>query len=119
MVVLILSGAAPRREARLAELRRRLAANAATQAERLDRACREPGAEPGAGARPSLPPSAWPAAWLDALPDVRGADAALFAPPEGGSRSVVLVGCGYSAATTLLALLELAAAHPHGRLSID
>ena len=61
-----------------------------------------------------------PALFADGLPDVRGRDAATFAPPPGGERRVCLVGGGYSAATTLLGLLEAARRAPEGgRMHID
>ena len=60
-----------------------------------------------------------PTLFADGLPDVKGRDAAAFAPPPGGERRVCLVGGGYSAATTLLGLLEAAKRAPGGRMHIE
>ena len=48
-----------------------------------------------------------------------GRDAALFTPPSGGAVRVLLVGGGYSAATTLLALVEAGRRHPEGEMRIE
>ena len=63
--------------------------------------------------------------FFDRLPDVLGADMASFLPPPGTapgaappSVTVVLVGGGYSAATTLRSLLELGASRA-GEISLE
>ena len=76
------------------------------------------GGAPALGERPlrSRQPST---IFADGLPDVLGRDAAAFAPPPGGRRRVLLVGSGYSAATTLLALVEAGRRHPEGEMHIE
>jgi len=76
------------------------------------------GGAPALGERPlrSRQPSA---IFADGLPDVLGRDAATFTPPSGGVRRVFLVGSGYSAATTLLALVEAGRQHPEGEMHIE
>ena len=78
----------------------------------------------GAGGAPALGERALrsrqpSAIFADGLPDVLGRDAALFTPPSGGAVRVLLVGGGYSAATTLLALVEAGRRHPEGEMRIE
>ena len=59
-------------------------------------------------------------AWFDTLPDVCGRDKQAFLPSAGvPARRIVLVGGGYSAATTLLSLVELARAETGIALTVD
>jgi lysine/ornithine N-monooxygenase len=51
---------------------------------------------------------------LHQVPDVLGDDIASFLPPDGTRRrTIAVVGSGYSAATTLGNLLDLAASRGH------
>ena len=61
-------------------------------------------------------------AWFDSLPDVNGKDRGSFVParqPATSTTAVALVGGGYSAATTLLSLIELAKAEPALQLKVE
>ena len=59
-------------------------------------------------------------AWFDSLPDVCGRDKPSFMPSPGASgRRVVLIGGGYSAASTLLSLVELARAEEEITLHVE
>ena len=87
------------------------------------------GAHLGAGGMPAVgelslrraepAPDGRRACWFDSLPDVCGRDRASFLPADGEESFIVLVGGGYSAATTLLALVALARAEPGARFRLE